>query len=80
MRMRCVLLLSPEVFTMHLLTAKETAAILKVTLPRVYELAREGLIPSVRMGRQIRFDETKLLNWIEQGGSVLQKAEARNAA
>jgi excisionase family DNA binding protein len=65
---------------MCLLTAKETAEILKVTLPRVYELAREGLIPSVRMGRQIRFHEEKLMEWIEQGGSALQKEVARDAA
>lgn len=65
---------------MRLLTAKETAQILKVTLPRVYELAREGLIPSVRMGRQIRFHEPKLIEWIEQGGSTLQKEPARDAA
>lgn len=65
---------------MCLLTAKETAEILKVTLPRVYELAREGLIPSVRMGRQIRFHEEKLMEWIEQGGSSLQKEATRDAA
>lgn len=65
---------------MRLLTAKETAEFLKVTLPRVYELARTGLIPSVRMGRQVRFHETKLMEWIERGGSSLQKEEGRNAA
>jgi len=65
---------------MHLLTAKETAEILRVTLPRVYELAREGLIPSVRMGRQIRFHESKIVEWIERGGSALQKEEALDAA
>lgn len=65
---------------MRLLTAKETAEILRVTLPRVYELAREGLIPSVHMGRQIRFHESKIVEWIEQGGKALQKEEARNAA
>lgn len=65
---------------MRLLTAKETAEILRVTLPRVYELAREGLIPNVRMGRQIRFDEAKLVEWAKQGGSALQKEEERNAA
>lgn len=65
---------------MRLLTAKETAEILRVTLPRVYELAREGLIPNVRMGRQIRFDEAKLMEWVERGGSTLQKEEARSAA
>ena len=65
---------------MHLLTAKETARLLQVKLPRVYELARGGLIPSVRMGRQIRFEETKLVEWVEQGGRALEKEEATNAA
>jgi predicted DNA-binding transcriptional regulator AlpA len=46
----------------------------------VYELAREGLIPSVKMGRQIRFHESKIMEWIEQGGTALQKEDARNAA
>jgi len=61
---------------MRLLTAKQTAELLQVTLPRVYELARVGLIPCVRMGRQIRFPESKLMEWIEQGGSALQTGEA----
>jgi excisionase family DNA binding protein len=55
---------------MRLLTAKQTAEILQVALPRVYELARAGLIPSVRMGRQVRFDEVRLREWIEQGGAT----------
>lgn len=65
---------------MRLLTAKQVAEILQVALPRVYELAREGALPSVRMGRQIRFYESKLMEWIEQGGSASQKGKARGAA
>lgn len=65
---------------MRLLTAKQVADILQVALPRVYELAREGNLPCVRMGRQIRFHESKLMEWIEQGGSVLQKDDVRDAA
>jgi putative molybdopterin biosynthesis protein len=61
---------------MHLLTAKETAEVLKVSLPRVYELARTGLIPCVRMGRQIRFDEEKLREWAAQGGSTEKQQSA----
>jgi excisionase family DNA binding protein len=55
---------------MRLMTAKETAEILQVALPRVYELARHGLLPCVRMGRQIRFDEEKLREWVMRGGST----------
>ena len=55
---------------MRLLTAKQTAEILQVALPRVYELAREGLVPSVRMGRQVRFDEARLREWLARGGAT----------
>jgi excisionase family DNA binding protein len=65
---------------MRLLTAKQVAEILQVALPRVYELVREGQLPCVRMGRQIRFHDSTLMQWIEQGGSALQKTEVRNAA
>ena len=60
---------------MRLLTAKQTAEVLQVALPRVYELAREGTIPAVHLGRQIRFDEAKLHEWVSQGGSIPKEDE-----
>ena len=55
---------------MRLLTAKEVAAILRVKPARVYTLARDGLLPSVRIGdRQIRFQLSALQEWIASGGS-----------
>ncbi len=54
---------------MRLLTAKQTAELLQVSTTRVYELARVGLIPYVRIGRQVRFDEQALLIWITEGGT-----------
>ena len=58
---------------MRLLTAKEVAPILRVTLARVYELARERAIPTVRIGeRQVRFDESALREWIANGGSTTE--------
>lgn len=38
-----------------LLTAAEVAAILRVRRSRVYDLARHGQLPVVRLGRQVRF-------------------------
>ncbi len=59
---------------MRLLTAKETAEILAVKLPRVYELARrKDILPVgvvIRLGRQIRFSEAALRQWVEDGGSL----------
>lgn len=65
---------------MRLLTAKETAEILKVALPRVYELARAGLIPCVRMGRQIRFDEGALREWVDRGGTTKTTTQTSGVA
>lgn len=55
---------------MKLLTAKEVSQVLQVKPARVYELARERVIPSVRLGeRQVRFDESALREWIARGGA-----------
>ena len=54
-----------------LLTMSEVATILNVTVARAYELARTGLLPTVKLGRQVRVDETRLREWIEAGGAAL---------
>lgn len=54
-----------------LLTIEQVATILNVKTSRAYELARTGLLPTVRLGRQVRVDETRLLSWIESGGTAL---------
>ena len=38
-----------------LITADDLAGLLEVSRARIYELAREGLLPAVRLGRTIRF-------------------------
>ena len=55
---------------MRLLTAKQVAGVLQVALARVYEMSRENLLPTVRMGRQVRYDEDALREWIRRGGSA----------
>lgn len=54
-----------------LLKMETVAHILGVNLQRAYQMAREGLLPVVRLGRQIRVNERKLAAWIEQGGQAL---------
>lgn len=67
---------------MRLLDAKEVAEILQVNVQRVYELTRQGILPSIRIGpRQIRFEETRLTQWIEHGGRLnAESLEAKLAA
>ena len=55
----------------RLLTATQVAPLLKVREARVYELARLGIIPSVRLGRQVRFDPDQIAGWILAGGRGL---------
>lgn len=52
---------------MNLIGAKEACKMLKVRLPRLYELTRKGAIPAVRLGRrQVRFDPDVLKAWVEE--------------
>jgi excisionase family DNA binding protein len=66
---------------MRFLTAKEVSMLLQIPLARVYELARMNLIPTVRIGRQVRFNEEALREWASRGGSAEgNKSDATAAA
>jgi len=55
-----------------LLHAKQVACILKIQLCTVYDLARKGTLPSVRVGsRIVRFRKSSIEKWLadhESGG------------
>jgi excisionase family DNA binding protein len=52
-----------------LMNAEQVASYLSVSRMRVYELARLGVLPSVRLGRTVRFDMTTIDRWIAEGGT-----------
>ena len=54
-----------------LLKVVQVARMLQVSTARVYELVRHKIIPSVRLGRQLRIDDTALRKWIASGGKAL---------
>jgi excisionase family DNA binding protein len=54
-----------------LLRIPVVAGIIDTTIQRTYELIRLGILPAVRMGRQVRVDANALEQWIKNGGSVL---------
>jgi excisionase family DNA binding protein len=58
----------------RLLTAQTLAEHLDLPLWRVYELAREGQIPHLRIGRSLRFDPVAVSGWIRQGGTGVGEA------
>ena len=56
----------------RLLLVQEAANLLRVTPNRLYDLAKRGIIPCVHIGRQVRFHEELLLDWIARGGYPLR--------
>ena len=54
----------------RLLTARQVAEDTGLPLARVYELAREGAMPCVRLGRAMRFDAEELRSWLANGGTA----------
>ena len=56
---------------MALMKIPEVARVLDVPVDRCYALAREGVIPVVRIGRQVRVDQDQLDAWIAGGGREL---------
>ena len=56
---------------MALMKIPEVAHELDVPVHRGYTLARKGIIPVVRIGRQVRVDRDQLAAWIEAGGREL---------
>lgn len=59
---------------MRLITVSEASPILHMSQQAIWTLVREEVIPSgvvVRLGRRIRFNETKLIAWLDAGGQGL---------
>lgn len=52
-----------------LLTPEEVAAQLRVARKTVVVMAREGKLPSVRVGRFVRFERQQIEHWIDRNRS-----------
>jgi len=64
----------------RLLRIPEVERILDVPLARAYELARLGVLPTVRIGRQVRVAPSLLAAFVAEGGGSAPKnqSEARS--
>jgi excisionase family DNA binding protein len=59
---------------MSLVTAKvlsKELGIKELTRARLYQMARDGLIPHIRLGRSVRFDRARVNEWLANGGTAL---------
>lgn len=57
-----------------MLTVPEAAQILRIDKVTVYELARAGRIPAIRIGRRVLVPREALMRWIET--EAMAKKEA----
>ena len=64
----------------RLVAAKVVAERLGITTNRVYELAAQGILPCVRLGRQVRFDPEKVEALVASGGQALPGGWRQDAA
>jgi len=53
---------------MKFLTVNEIAETIGLSTGRVYETIRLGLLPAVRIGRQVRVEEQAFRDWVSNGG------------
>ncbi len=51
-----------------LIKAGEVAEMMDIKEDHVYALARQGIIPTVRLGRRLRFSPEQIQDFIENGG------------
>ena len=53
--------------TIILLTPEEVSDKFRIKIRQVKELARQGRLPGIKIGRVWRFSEEHLMEWIENG-------------
>lgn len=62
----------------RLLTADQVADLLAITRKRAYELASQGRLPAVRLGRQVRFRRRDVRALIDNGGTAVDSNTDEN--
>jgi hypothetical protein len=50
----------------EMLTAKDLQTMLRIDVKTIYSYARRGLIPYVRIQRNLRFPKKQIIEWIER--------------
>ena len=56
------------------LSVREAAEMIGISKPKMYELIREGEIPSIHVGKKIVIARQALLDWLSEGDNNGKKA------
>lgn len=59
------------------LTLRQVADVLQIRYQRAAELARLGVLPVIRLGRQIRVSPTQLESFLAGGGNSSSRSRVR---
>ncbi len=62
-----------HIMSNNILTIKEAAEILRISKSKLYELAKDGLVPNIKLGGRIVIPENQLMAWIDNattGGAL----------
>jgi excisionase family DNA binding protein len=65
---------------MKFLTVNEIAETIGLSTGRVYETIRLGLLPAVRIGRQVRVEEQAFRDWVSNGGQSYPTLDKKRAS
>lgn len=61
-----------------LLTVRETAELLSISERKLWNLTNENDIPSIRIGRSVRYSIEDLQQWIETKREQATRVQSRN--
>ena len=59
--------------SLEFFTVAEVADVLRLSPHRVYEIVRQGQLPSVRIGRQVRIESQAFNRWVADGGTAAEQ-------
>lgn len=63
-----------------LMTAREVRALLGIDRSTVYRMAADGRLPSVRIGKQLRFPRSQIRQLLHHGGTASDDGQAADAS
>lgn len=61
----------------EILNKKEVAEMLRVSPRTVLSLARKGVIPSVKIGKEVLFFKVSILKWLRKNNSCRNQNESQ---
>ena len=65
----------------EIMTAKEVASLLKISVKTVYSYARRNMIPMYwKFQSNVRFEKRQILEWVNETNQAPSKASRRRAA